>query len=321
MYHSYLAIVVGWFLLAASLTQGTSQLSAQTITVALDTPDSTWRIKIERVYEVFDELWIVARVQRVGQVGAAVITRVSDSVKVQSDKRKFQYFVLGKDWNWQGSQPYQYVDEQELTRRLEGKPTRLIVGGVLEKPLPERDPVTKEVINVEVVGRLTTGVMAVGGETTGFTISAGNITWELDFGNDNALQERAEKNDRRQVSVAGVLRRQIGTEVKERWLVRVLKLEPLQQRSPSIRPNEKVGYIVSFHENVELQAAIKDHERRFGFRARPLEIINGYAADLSTQDAEVISADSRVNYLELDGLVEPNSVQPAGSPSENDTGP
>lgn len=80
-------------------------------------------------------------------------------------------------------------------------------------------------INVDVVGTLHTGIFAIGGETTGATITAKGITWELNLGKKLALREAAEKLDGKSVRVRGSLERRPGVEIKERWIVTVSGLE------------------------------------------------------------------------------------------------
>src|SRR5689334_1071591 len=80
---------------------------------------------------------------------------------------------------------------------------------------------SQELITVTVVGTLRTGIVAIGGETTGTTISAKGIKWELDFGKNAELRAAAEKLDGKQVTVTGTLERRSGVEVKERWIVTV----------------------------------------------------------------------------------------------------
>ena len=46
----------------------------------------------------------------------------------------------------------------------------------------DKKPAAEDSIRVTVVGTLRTGIIAIGGETTGTTITAKGITWELEFG-------------------------------------------------------------------------------------------------------------------------------------------
>src|SRR4051794_29529553 len=77
----------------------------------------------------------------------------------------------------------------------------------------------QESITVTVVGTLRTGIIAIGGETTGTTITAKGIKWELDFGKNADLRAAAEKLNGKQVTVTGILERLPGVEIKERWIV------------------------------------------------------------------------------------------------------
>ena len=79
-------------------------------------------------------------------------------------------------------------------------------------------------IQVTVVGTLKTGILAIGGETTGSTITAGKVTWELDFGKDEKLRAAAEKLNGQAVKVTGTLEKRAGVEVNERWIVTVSSL-------------------------------------------------------------------------------------------------
>lgn len=82
-----------------------------------------------------------------------------------------------------------------------------------------------ESISVTVVGKLRTGIVAIGGETTGTTISAKGVTWELDFGKNEELRKAAEMLNGKKVTVKGTLERRAGVEVKERWIVTVTELQ------------------------------------------------------------------------------------------------
>lgn len=83
-----------------------------------------------------------------------------------------------------------------------------------------------EYIKVEVRGMLRHGIVAIGGETTGTTITAKGITWELDLRKDPAFRKLAEKLDGKAALVTGTLQRRKGVEVPVRWIVTVNSLEP-----------------------------------------------------------------------------------------------
>jgi hypothetical protein len=80
-------------------------------------------------------------------------------------------------------------------------------------------------IKVEIQGTLKTGIVAIGGETTGTTITSGGITWELDLKKTKDLQELAEKLNGKATHVAGTLALRKGIEVRQRMIVTVTSLK------------------------------------------------------------------------------------------------
>src|SRR5262249_13797083 len=84
---------------------------------------------------------------------------------------------------------------------------------------------------IDVTGKLTTGVVAGGGETTGTIIETKDKKfYELDFGKNKELRDKAEKLNGKQVSVSGVLIVKPGVEVKERRIITVAKLEAAKEK-------------------------------------------------------------------------------------------
>ena len=86
-------------------------------------------------------------------------------------------------------------------------------------------PATEDSITVKIIGTLRTRIVAIGGETTGTTITAKNITWELDFGQKAQFRKAAETLDGKKVVVEGSLEKRRGVEIKERWIVHVSDLK------------------------------------------------------------------------------------------------
>ena len=79
-------------------------------------------------------------------------------------------------------------------------------------------------IDVVVTGTLRTGIMAIGGETTGTTISARGATWELDLSGDPAFARTAETLAGGRAVVRGSLEVRPGVEKRKRWIVTVTSL-------------------------------------------------------------------------------------------------
>ena len=82
-----------------------------------------------------------------------------------------------------------------------------------------------ESIEVVVRGTLRTGMMAIGGETTGTTVSARGATWELDLGSNPKWKAQAESLSGKRVVVTGSLEVRPGVERRQRWILTVKSLE------------------------------------------------------------------------------------------------
>lgn len=81
----------------------------------------------------------------------------------------------------------------------------------------------KPAITIECHGVLKDGVVAIGGETTGTTVTVGQMTLELNL-NDDAKRTFAKEHDKQQVLVTGSLRLVTGTQIAVRWVVDVVQL-------------------------------------------------------------------------------------------------
>jgi hypothetical protein len=79
-------------------------------------------------------------------------------------------------------------------------------------------------IDVTVQGTLKRGVIAIGAETTGVTITAGAVTWELELA--GSQHEVASRLNGRKAIVSGQLRHAAGVEVRNRLIVKVRSIKP-----------------------------------------------------------------------------------------------
>ncbi len=85
---------------------------------------------------------------------------------------------------------------------------------------------SEDSIEVAVRGTLRTGIMAIGGESTGTTVTARGVTWELDLRARPEWGSRAESLNGRRVIVTGTLEVRPGVERRQRSIVTVKTLEP-----------------------------------------------------------------------------------------------
>jgi hypothetical protein len=93
-------------------------------------------------------------------------------------------------------------------------------------PASPAAPGSGDYVKVEVRGTLRSGMVAIGGETTGTVIKARGATWELDLRQLPGGMARAESLDGRTVVVKGSLEVRRGVERGERTIVSVTSLEP-----------------------------------------------------------------------------------------------
>jgi hypothetical protein len=103
------------------------------------------------------------------------------------------------------------------------------VASAAEKPAADVD----EIIEVRIVGTLRTGVVAIGGETTGMTITARGVTWELDTGIDPGLRKLAAMMNNSKVEVTGTVEVRQGVERGARTIVAV---RVINRAGPAPRP-------------------------------------------------------------------------------------
>jgi hypothetical protein len=79
-------------------------------------------------------------------------------------------------------------------------------------------------VKVEIKGIIQTQIMAIGGETTGVIIKAGDWSWDLDLGTNRQLHELAERFHGKTALIRGTLKRISGIERGERDVVVVESL-------------------------------------------------------------------------------------------------
>jgi len=97
-------------------------------------------------------------------------------------------------------------------------------GKYTDAKLPIEALARGEAVEVQVKGKLTHGMMAIGGETTGTVIRARNVTWELDVSGPG-LRERAARLSGKTVVVTGAVRQKAGIEIAKRTILVVRTLE------------------------------------------------------------------------------------------------
>lgn len=119
----------------------------------------------------------------------------------------------------------------QMAEQLDGKPAivtgtfaqrregprlrRILTATALEHGAGKPD----EYVNVTITGTLKTGVMAIGAESTGVTITANGVTWDLEI--ERHQRDAVSNLDGARAMVSGQLRHAGGIEVTGRFIVTV----------------------------------------------------------------------------------------------------
>lgn len=108
----------------------------------------------------------------------------------------------------------------------------VVVASVLaqDRRTPRGAEQPREFVQVTIQGTLETGIVAIGGETTGTTITAEGMKFELDLSRNPQLAQQAEQLNGKPALLSGRLTRRPGVEIGERWIVRVQQLSAPRER-------------------------------------------------------------------------------------------
>lgn len=101
----------------------------------------------------------------------------------------------------------------------------LVLGGLIAGTDSKLEQPPAEPIRVECHGKMRTGVVAIGGETTGMTITFSGMTWELNC-RDEAGRTAAKQHHKQPMTVIGSLRQVRGKAIPIRWIVDVERMDP-----------------------------------------------------------------------------------------------
>lgn len=97
-----------------SLAEDSAQ-KARSVSVRLDTPDPSWSIEIDKVYRTNNGLVVISQLQQDPSGSTAIITTVSDSVKIEEleENLPISYYILGKDWDWGDLSEYKFIESMD----------------------------------------------------------------------------------------------------------------------------------------------------------------------------------------------------------------
>lgn len=70
------------------------------VEIAIDSPATNYRIKIQEIRMVGAEIWVLSEVGTAGDIGGAAITTIRDVVLIEHTGLPHKHFVAGKSWGW-----------------------------------------------------------------------------------------------------------------------------------------------------------------------------------------------------------------------------
>ena len=104
--------VVGFVLLAHSSAQADRDIGIQ-----FKTPTLGRKVRINQVWKVGDELWVISSIAPQRGAGLTAIGTAKDSVRVSADKKvKVRHFVIGKNWNWWDGDKAEFIKSVEALK-------------------------------------------------------------------------------------------------------------------------------------------------------------------------------------------------------------
>lgn len=95
-------------------------MQEHTAEVSITVPDSLWSVSIKRVVQTSDHIAIVAQLTKSDGMGMMVISQVSDAVSFTAADLPIKYYVMGKAWNWENSEAYEFVSDISTLDSLTG---------------------------------------------------------------------------------------------------------------------------------------------------------------------------------------------------------
>ena len=111
---------------------------------------------------------------------------------------------------------------------------------------------------IEFTGKVRTGIVAIGGETTGTTISANGKSYELDFRQNPMLRALARTLNGKDVVVRGTLQQKEGVEVRQRRIIMVAELRAADAKQDSPPAAKRGKRVAAWKTQPPAPAAVSD---------------------------------------------------------------
>ncbi len=77
----------------------------------LKVPDGNWRLQLESIYRLDDNLFVFAQVFRTPGAGIQVISTSSACAPVDAKNAEVKVYITGKTWGWDDHQAIEFVNK------------------------------------------------------------------------------------------------------------------------------------------------------------------------------------------------------------------
>ena len=93
------------------------------IDVRLDSPDSAWRINIQKIYLIDENIVVISELSRDPHaVASQIISTVTDTIEIDQSHAQctVQNYIIGKSWDWGDTGEYKFVESIDQIDNLNG---------------------------------------------------------------------------------------------------------------------------------------------------------------------------------------------------------
>ena len=105
----YVSLILFTLLIAHNATAG--GFPETQFRIEFRAPNPSYSVKIEKICIVDEEIWVIAKIDKRDVIAASVIVRLSDAVRVDAPDLPVKYFIYGKTWGWENSEPYTFLKD------------------------------------------------------------------------------------------------------------------------------------------------------------------------------------------------------------------
>lgn len=98
-----------------------TSMQEQTAEVSVTVPDSLWSVSIDRVVQSDEQIAVIAQLKKADGMGMMVISQVSDAVSFKAKPLPIKYYIVGKTWNWESAEGYEFVSDPSELNSISGE--------------------------------------------------------------------------------------------------------------------------------------------------------------------------------------------------------